>query len=238
MELYPAIDVRGGRVVRLSQGEAARETSYGTDPVAQAEQFVAEGARWLHVVDLDRAFGTGDNLAVLARLATALGQKVRIQVGGGLRSLDALRAVLDLGVTRGVLGTAAVTDPALVPAALATAGTERLAVGLDTKEGRVAIRGWVETTPLLATDVCRRVVAEGIHTIIYTDVSRDGMLSGPDLEGAGALRALGAGGFASGGVASVADLQAARDAGLAGAIAGRAIYEGRFTVASALAALA
>jgi len=238
VELYPAIDVRGGRVVRLSQGEAARETSYGTDPVAQAEQFVAEGARWLHVVDLDRAFGTGDNLAVLARLATALGQKVRIQVGGGLRSLDALRAVLDLGVTRGVLGTAAVTDPALVPAALATAGTERLAVGLDTREGRVAIRGWVETTPLLATDVCRRVVAEGIHTIIYTDVSRDGMLSGPDLEGAGALRALGAGVIASGGVASVADLQAARDAGLAGAIAGRAIYEGRFTVASALAALA
>ena len=238
MELYPAIDVRGGRVGRLSQGAAARDSSYGTDPVAQAEQFVAEGARWLHVVDLDRAFGTGDNLAVLARLATALGQKVRIQVGGGLRSLDALRAVLDLGVTRGVLGTAAVTDPALVPAALATAGTERLAVGLDTKEGRVAIRGWVETTPLLATDVCRRVVAEGIHTIIYTDVSRDGMLSGPDLEGAGALRALGAGVIASGGVASVADLQAARDAGLAGAIAGRAIYEGRFTVASALAALA
>lgn len=238
MELYPAIDVRGGRVVRLSQGEAARETSYGTDPVAQAEQFVAEGARWLHVVDLDRAFGTGDNLPVLARLAAALGRQVRIQVGGGLRSLEALRTVLDLGVTRGVLGTAAVTVPALVPQAVAAVGAERVAVGLDTKEGRVAIRGWVETTPLLATDVCRRVVAEGIHTIIYTDVSRDGMLSGPDLDGARALQALGAGVIASGGVASVADLCAAREAGLAGAIAGRAIYEGRFTVAAALAALA
>ncbi|MBK7348904.1 MAG: 1-(5-phosphoribosyl)-5-[(5-phosphoribosylamino)methylideneamino]imidazole-4-carboxamide isomerase [Gemmatimonadetes bacterium] len=238
MELYPAIDVRGGRVVRLSQGEAARETSYGTDPVAQAEQFVADGARWLHVVDLDRAFGTGDNLPVLARLAAALGRQVRIQVGGGLRSLEALRTVLDLGVTRGVLGTAAVTVPALVPQAVAAVGAERVAVGLDTKEGRVAIRGWVETTPLLATDVCRRVVAEGIHTIIYTDVSRDGMLSGPDLDGARALQALGAGVIASGGVASVADLRAAREAGLAGAIAGRAIYEGRFTVAAALAALA
>ena len=238
MELYPAIDVRGGRVVRLSQGEAARETSYGTDPVAQAEQFVAEGARWLHVVDLDRAFGTGDNLPVLARLAAALGRQVRIQVGGGLRSLEALRTVLDLGVTRGVLGTAAVTVPALVPQAVAAVGAERVAVGLDTKEGRVAIRGWVETTPLLATIVCRRVVAEGIHTIIYTDVSRDGMLSGPDLDGARTLQALGAGVIASGGVASVADLCAAREAGLAGAIAGRAIYEGRFTVAAALAALA
>ncbi|MBK7714467.1 MAG: 1-(5-phosphoribosyl)-5-[(5-phosphoribosylamino)methylideneamino] imidazole-4-carboxamide isomerase [Gemmatimonadetes bacterium] len=238
MELYPAIDVRGGRVVRLSQGEAARETSYGTDPVAQAEQFVADGARWLHVVDLDRAFGTGDNLPVLARLAAALGRQVRIQVGGGLRSLEALRTVLDLGVTRGVLGTAAVTDPALVPQAVAAVGAERVAVGLDTKGGHVAIRGWVETTPLLATIVCRRVVAEGIHTIIYTDVSRDGMLSGPDLDGARALQALGAGVIASGGVASVADLCAAREAGLAGAIAGRAIYEGRFTVAAALAALA
>ena len=238
MELYPAIDVRGGRVVRLSQGEAARETSYGTDPVAQAEQFVADGARWLHVVDLDRAFGTGDNLPVLARLAAALGRQVRIQVGGGLRSLEALRTVLDLGVTRGVLGTAAVTVPALVPQAVAAVGAERVAVGLDTKEGRVAIRGWVETTPLLATIVCRRVVAEGIHTIIYTDVSRDGMLSGPDLDGARTLQALGAGVIASGGVASVADLCAAREAGLAGAIAGRAIYEGRFSVAAALAALA
>lgn len=238
MDLFPAVDIRGGRVVRLSQGLAAHETSYGDDPVAQAEAFAAAGASWIHVVDLDRAFGTGDNLPVIQRLARQLGGRVRLQAGGGIRSMESLRALLDIGISRAVLGTAAIISPEFVPHAIAIAGAGRLAVGLDSRDGRVAIRGWVETTPLLATDVCRRVVAEGIHTIIYTDVSRDGMLSGPDLEGAGALRALGAGVIASGGVASVADLQAARDAGLAGAIAGRAIYEGRFTVASALAALA
>ncbi len=237
MDLYPAIDIRNGRVVRLSRGEAATETSYGEDPVAQAEAFVSAGARWIHVVDLDRAFGTGDNLAVIGRLAQSLGSRVRIQVGGGLRSRDALSAVLDLGVSRGVLGTAAVTDPELVPGAIAAFGADRVAIGLDTKAGRVAIRGWVETTALLATDLCRRVLSEGARTIIYTDVSRDGMLTGPDLEGAGALQALGASVIASGGVARLSDLLAARDAGLAGAIAGRAIYEGKFTVADALAAL-
>ena len=237
MDLYPAIDLRAGRVVRLSQGEAARETSYHDDPVAQAEQFVSAGARWLHVVDLDRAFGTGDNLALIGTIASRMAGRVRVQVGGGVRSLDALRAVLELGVTRAVLGTAAVTDPALVAGALAAAGSEQVAIGLDTKAGRVAIRGWVETTELLAEDVCRRVLAEGARTIIYTDVSRDGMLSGPDLAGAARLKALGAAVIASGGVASLADLRAVEAAGLAGAIVGRALYEGRFTVEEALAAV-
>lgn len=237
MDLYPAIDIRGGRVVRLSQGEAARETSYGDDPVAQAEAFAAAGAKWVHVVDLDRAFDTGDNLAVLRRLATSVGGRVRIQVGGGLRSLEALQAVLDLGLARGVLGTVAVTDPQLVARAVSLLGADRLAVGLDTRQGRVAIRGWVETTELLASELCRRVLNDGVTTIIHTDVSRDGMLSGPDLAGAQALQRLGAMVIASGGVASLADLVAVRDAGLAGAIAGRAIYEGKFTVAQALASL-
>lgn len=237
MDLYPAIDIRNGRVVRLSRGDAAAETSYGDDPVAQAEAFLAAGARWIHVVDLDRAFGTGDNLAVIGRLARTLGARVRIQVGGGLRSLDALAAVLDFGVSRGVLGTAAITDPGLVPAAIAASGADRVAIGLDTRGGKVAIRGWVETTPLLAADVCRRVLSEGARAIIYTDVSRDGMLTGPDIEGARALQGLGASVIASGGVAGIADLVAARDAGLAGAIAGRALYEGKFTVSEALAAL-
>jgi phosphoribosylformimino-5-aminoimidazole carboxamide ribotide isomerase len=237
VDLYPAIDLRAGRVVRLSQGEAARETSYHDDPVAQAERFVSAGAHWLHVVDLDRAFGTGDNLALIGTIASRMAGRVRVQVGGGVRSLDALRAVLELGVTRAVLGTAAVTDPALVASALAAAGSERVAIGLDTKAGRVAIRGWVETTELLAEDVCRRVLAEGARTIIYTDVSRDGMLSGPDLAGASRLKALGAAVIASGGVSSLADLRAVEAAGLAGAIVGRALYEGRFTVEEALAAV-
>ncbi len=236
MELFPAIDVRAGRVVRLSQGEPSRETSYHDDPVAQAERFIAAGASWIHVVDLDRAFGTGDNLAVISAVAASAGGRVRIQVGGGLRSLEALDAVLRLGVSRAVLGTAAVTDPALVPRAVAAAGGERIAIGLDTKAGMVAIRGWVETTELFVDDVCRRVLSEGAKTIIYTDVSRDGMLTGPDLDGAKRLQALGASVIASGGVASLQDLRAVRDAGLAGAIVGRALYEGKFTLEEALAA--
>jgi phosphoribosylformimino-5-aminoimidazole carboxamide ribotide isomerase len=236
VELFPAIDVRAGRVVRLSQGEASRETSYHDDPVAQAERFIAAGAAWIHVVDLDRAFGTGDNLPVIRAVAAQAGGRVRIQVGGGIRSLEALDAVLQLGVARAVLGTAAVTDPALVPRAVAAAGGERIAIGLDTKAGMVAIRGWVETTELYVDDVCRRVLSEGAKTIIYTDVSRDGMLTGPDLEGAKRLQALGASVIASGGVSSVQDLHAVRDAGLAGAIVGRALYEGKFTLEEALAA--
>ncbi|MEO8140233.1 MAG: 1-(5-phosphoribosyl)-5-[(5-phosphoribosylamino)methylideneamino]imidazole-4-carboxamide isomerase [Gemmatimonadota bacterium] len=236
MELFPAIDIRAGRVVRLSQGEAARETSYHDDPVAQAERFISMGARWIHVVDLDRAFGTGDNLALIGRLASSAAGRVQIQVGGGIRSLDALQAVLDLGISRAVLGTAAVIDPALVPAAVKSVGSEHIAVGLDTKAGMVAIRGWVETTELFVDDVCRRVLNDGAKTIIYTDVSRDGMLSGPDIEGATRLQALGASVIASGGVASLPDLQAVRAAGLAGAIIGRALYEGKFTLAEALAA--
>lgn len=235
MDLYPAVDIRAGRVVRLSQGEASRETSYHHDPVAQAEAFAAAGARWVHVVDLDRAFGTGDNLEVIAAVGARVGGRVRIQVGGGIRSLDALDAVLGLGVHRAVLGTAAVTDPAFVPAALARAGVERIAIGLDAKGGHVAIRGWVETTDVRVDALCRRVVGEGARTIIYTDVSRDGMLAGPDLDGAVALQALGASVIASGGVASLADLRSVRDAGLAGAIVGRALYEGRFTIHEALA---
>lgn len=236
MDLLPAVDIRRGRVVRLSQGEAQRETSYHDDPVAQADRFVAAGARWIHVVDLDRAFDTGDNLDTIRRLVERIRGTARIEVGGGVRSLDALRAVLDLGVERVVLGTAAVTEPALVPEALDLAGSRRIAIGLDAKGGRIAIRGWVETTGLLVDDLCRRVVREGATTVIYTDVSRDGMLGGPDLEGATRLQALGAAVIASGGVSALGDISAAREAGLAGIIVGRAIYEGRFTVEQALQA--
>jgi phosphoribosylformimino-5-aminoimidazole carboxamide ribotide isomerase len=235
VDLYPAVDIRAGRVVRLSQGEASRETSYHHDPVAQAEGFAAAGARWVHVVDLDRAFGTGDNLSAIRTIGSRLAGRARLQVGGGIRTIDALTAVLDLGVDRAVLGTAAVTDSAFVPSALATAGMERIAIGLDTKGGYVAIRGWVETTEVRADALCRRVLHEGARTIIYTDVSRDGMLTGPDLRGATALQALGASVIASGGVSSLEDLKAVRAAGLAGAIVGRALYEGKFTIDEALA---
>lgn len=237
MDLYPAIDLRAGRVVRLAQGEAGRETRYHDDPVAQAERFIAAGARWIHVVDLDRAFGTGDNVAVLQAITARVGNRVHIQTGGGLRTLDAVEAVLDLGVARAVLGTALVTEPSLLTAALARMGSGRLAIGLDAKGGKIAIRGWVETTDLLVEEVCLRILAEGARTVIYTDVTRDGMLTGPDLDGARRLMALGAEVIASGGVSTLEDLRAARAAGLAGAIVGRAIYEGKFTLAQALEAI-
>lgn len=234
MDLFPAIDIRAGRVVRLSQGDAGRETSYHDDPVAQAEAFLAAGVRWLHVVDLDRAFGSGDNLGLIGSLAARTSGRVKLQVGGGIRTIDTLKAVHDLGATRIVLGTMAVTDPTFVPAALALIGADRTAIGLDARAGKVAIRGWVDTTDLMAEDVCRRVLDQGARTIIYTDVSRDGMLTGPDIAGALRLQQLGAAVIASGGVARLDDLRAVRAAGLAGAIVGRAIYEGRFTVAEGL----
>jgi phosphoribosylformimino-5-aminoimidazole carboxamide ribotide isomerase len=232
VDLYPAIDLRAGRVVRLAQGESHRETRYHDDPVAQAELFLAAGARWVHVVDLDRAFGGGDNLEIVRAIVERVGSRLQVQVGGGLRTADAVKTVLDLGVARAVLGTAVVTDPGLVGTAVALRGPERIAVGLDTRAGKVAIRGWVDD--LDATDVCRRVLTEGVRTIIYTDVGRDGMLSGPDLDGAITLRALGASVIASGGVGSLADIRGVRQASLAGVIVGRALYEGKFSLEDAL----
>lgn len=237
MILLPAIDVRHGRVVRLSQGEAHRETVYGDDPLAVAERFADEGAGWLHLVDLDRAFGEGDNAVLLGRVIAGLGGRLRVQVGGGFRTLEAIEPMLELGAARVVIGTAAVRSPELVPAAVERAGSGRLAVGIDARAGMVAIRGWREETGERAADVAARVIAQGIRTLVYTDVARDGMLEGPDLAGAAALQALGADVIASGGVASLEDLRRARDAGLAGAIVGRAIYEGRFTVGAAVAAV-
>jgi phosphoribosylformimino-5-aminoimidazole carboxamide ribotide isomerase len=236
VDLYPAIDLRRGRVVRLSQGEPARQTVYGTDPLMVAERFVAEGACWIHLVDLDRALGDGDNDAVIAKVLAAVGGRVRVQLGGGLRSLERIEAGLGLGATRVVLGTAAVRDPELVRRAVARLGPERLAAGIDARAGLVAVRGWREAGGERAEAVARRVVADGVRTIVYTDIGRDGMLSGPDVAGAVALQAVGAAVIASGGVASLGDLRAIREAGLAGAIVGRALYEGKFTVGEAITA--
>lgn len=238
MDLLPAIDIRSGRVVRLSQGERARQTVYGDDPPAVAEHFVEQGARWIHVVDLDRAFDSGDNLVVVRQIAERVASKARIQLGGGLRTAEVIRAALDLGVARAVIGTAAAIDPTFVPRVLARVGAAQVAVGIDARSGSVALRGWTETSHLRADDLARRVVGDGIETVIYTDISRDGMLTGPDLSGSVALQSTGARVIVSGGVASAADIRAACQAGLSGAIVGKALYEGRLTVAEALVASA
>ncbi len=232
MELYPAIDVQGGRVVRLRQGEAHRATAYADDPVAAAHVFARDGARWVHFVDLDRAFAQGDNRELARRVLAEAG--VHVQVGGGLRTEAAIEEMLNWGAARVVIGTKAATDPTLVERLLGRHGAARLAVGIDARDGQVAVRGWTEVFDLTALELARRVRGQGARTVIYTDVARDGMLAGPDIAGAQAIAALGLDVIASGGVASLEDLHSIRAAGLAGAIVGRALYEGRFTLAEAL----
>ena len=237
MDLLPAIDIRSGRVVRLSQGEAARQTVYGADPAAVAHGFVDQGARWIHVVDLDRAFGEGDNEASVRRVLEQVRGRVRIQLGGGFRSLDRAKRGLELGVDRVVIGTAAAMDPGFLAALAAEVPAERLAVAVDARDGRVALRGWTETSTLTAAELTSRALDSGISTLIYTDVARDGMLRGPDIAGALSLQRQGARVIASGGVSSLDDLRRISQAGLAGAIVGRALYEGRFDLSEALEAV-
>ncbi len=235
VELYPAIDLRGGRVVRLTKGDYDAETVYGDDPVAVAASFADAGAPWVHVVDLDAA-RSGDpvNRPVVARIANELAGRARLQNGGGVRSLDDARALADAGVTRVVMGSAAVRNPDLVAD---VAGVVAVAVGLDHRDGELAVHGWTEGSGVQLAEALDRFPAASAFVI--TDISRDGMLTGPDLDGlAAAVAATDVPVVASGGVASVDDVTAlAQIDGLGGIITGKALYEGRFTVDEALRAL-
>ncbi|GAC1533611.1 MAG: 1-(5-phosphoribosyl)-5-[(5-phosphoribosylamino) methylideneamino]imidazole-4-carboxamide isomerase [Acidimicrobiales bacterium] len=245
MELYPAIDLRGGRCVRLRQGDYGDETVYGDDPVAVATSFAAAGVRWIHVVDLDAArTGEPTNRDVVGTITAAVSPGgVTVQSGGGVRSRAAAEALWDAGVTRVVLGTAAVEDPDLV-VELARSRPGGVAVGIDTRDGEVAVRGWVSGSGVTTADVLARLGDAGAAAVIVTDIGRDGMLVGPDLAGLGAVLAwTDLDVIASGGVGSVADVEAlaalrAGGRGLAGAIVGKAIYEGRLSVREAVAACA
>lgn len=243
MELYPAIDLRGGRAVRLLQGDYGRETVYGDDPVALAVGFADAGARWLHVVDLDAA-RTGEpvNRGVVADIVAAVsGRGVQVQSGGGVRSEEAAEALADAGVARVVIGTAAMEDPALVRR---IAVRQPAAVGLDGRSGEVAVRGWLRGSGASVLDVLPRFADAGVAAVVITEIAVDGTLAGPDLAGLqAALERTELAVIASGGIGSLDDLRAlaalaAGERHLAGAITGKAIYEGRFTVAEALAALA
>lgn len=238
MDIIPAIDLRGGRVVRLVQGDPARETQYGQDPAAVAREWEQRGAPRLHLVDLDGALGgTPANQEALRHVLRSV--RIPVQVGGGLRTLEAVRAILDLGAAVAVLGTAAIRDPAFLEAACA-AFPGRLALGLDARAGILAVSGWTEATTVPATSMARRVSHLPLAAIIYTDIGRDGMLEGPDLEG---LRGVAAATrlpvIASGGVSSTGDIQTLRAlerVGVVGAIIGKALYDGRLTLEAALAA--
>ena len=238
LELYPAIDLRDGRCVRLYQGDYGRETVYGEDPVAQALAFEAEGAAWIHVVDLDAA-RTGEplNRPVVAAIAAAV--SVPVQTGGGVRDEAAAEALIDAGVGRVVLGTAALEHPDLVRR---LAPRFPVAVGLDALGREVAVRGWEEGSGRDLLDVAREFADAGVAALVVTEIGRDGTLQGPDLEGlAAVLDATEIDVIASGGVGSLDDLRALDELEvggrrLAGAIVGRALYEGAFTLTAALGA--
>ena len=236
IELYPAIDLLSGRVVRLRQGDYADETVYGNDPVSVAREFAAEGASWIHVVDLDAA-RSGDpiNRPVVAAIVAALDGIAKVQTGGGVRSLDDARELADAGVARVVMGSAAMREPALVEAA---SGIMPVAVGLDHRNGEVAVHGWAEGSGIVLHDAYALFPTADVFVI--TDIGRDGMLVGPDLDGLTRSAELaGAPVIASGGVSNLDDVVAlARIENLGGIITGKALYEGRFSVREALDALA
>jgi phosphoribosylformimino-5-aminoimidazole carboxamide ribotide isomerase len=242
MDLFAAIDLRGGQCVRLVEGDFARETVYSPDPVVVARNFVAGGTPWIHVVDLDAA-RTGDpvNRPVVERIVASV--TVPVQVGGGVRSLADAAALFAAGVTRVVVGTAAVERPELI-AEIAARWPGRVAVGLDHRDGEVMLRGWLEGGGRRVLDLIPDAVAAGAVAVIVTDISRDGRLSGPDIVGLAALlEETGAPLVASGGVSGAADLRLLASVrsgsrGLVGVIVGKALYEGALSVAEAVAACA
>ncbi|MGM0583789.1 MAG: 1-(5-phosphoribosyl)-5-[(5-phosphoribosylamino)methylideneamino]imidazole-4-carboxamide isomerase [Pseudomonadota bacterium] len=238
MILYPAIDLKEGRCVRLLRGDMEAATVFNDDPAAQARAFQEAGCDWLHIVDLDGAFaGRSANGAAVEAILAAV--SIPAQLGGGIRDMAAVEGWLAKGVARVILGTAAVRDPDFVRAA-ARAFPGRVAVGIDAREGKVAVAGWAETTEIEAVELARRFEDAGVAAIIHTDIDRDGAMQGPNVEATAALaRAVSIPVIASGGVSSMDDLRALKGCGapLDGVISGRALYDGRLDPAEAAAFL-
>jgi phosphoribosylformimino-5-aminoimidazole carboxamide ribotide isomerase len=238
MIILPAIDIKDGRCVRLYQGDFERLTTYDADPVQVAQRWQDAGASWLHIVDLDGALnGYPANLEVIQRIRGAV--SLHIECGGGMRTLDAMQRMFDMGIDRIVLGTIALTDPDLLQAALQR-WPERIVVGLDARNGRIAIAGWRETSQVEATALAGELRASGVQRFVYTDIARDGALRGPNLSALQAMQAAissispHTALIASGGIASIADLQAIAHLGIDGAIVGKALYTGAIDLAQAI----
>jgi len=237
--ILPAIDLRGGRVVRLEQGDFERATTFSDDPVAVASAFVDAGARWLHVVDLDGArTGEPAHTAVIRELVEAVGDRVAVEVAGGLRTESSVAAALAAGAARAVVGTAALREPAFAGRLVTTHGPQRIAVALDVRDGLALGEGWrAGAAGIRAEDALATLADQGVTTFEATAIDRDGLLGGPDLVLLGRLVGFDHGDvIASGGIASLEDIQAVRALGCAGAILGRALYEGRIDLASAIGA--
>ena len=237
MIIYPAMDLHAGKVVRLRQGDPAQQRVFSTDPLATAQRWLDEGAKWLHLVNLDGAFDqANDNEAALPHTARL---NLKVQFAGGLRSLADIQRVLELGATRVVIGTAALEQPELIQSAIDRWGAERIAVSLDSREGYIATHGWQVQSAQRAMDWAMRFTAMGLRHILFTDIQRDGGLSGVNVHATSELaRSSGAHVIASGGVRGVADIQACAAVGdIAGVIIGLALYTGRITLSEALAAV-
>ncbi|GAB1470075.1 1-(5-phosphoribosyl)-5-[(5-phosphoribosylamino)me thylideneamino]imidazole-4-carboxamide isomerase [Chloroflexota bacterium] len=232
--IYPAIDLRGGKVVRLKEGDPARMTSYSDNPTEIARRWLDAGAQWLHVVNLDGAFGESDN-ANRAALESILKLGAQMQFGGGIRSLDAIEAVLSLGVRRVVLGTIVIEQPDVVANALKQFGAEQIAVAIDARDGLARTRGWKDDSGVPALELALQMRTLGLRTVIFTDVSRDGLGSGLNIPSTRELAEVsGLDVIASGGAHTIDDVIAAKRAGLAGCIIGRALYDGTVDLMEAL----
>jgi phosphoribosylformimino-5-aminoimidazole carboxamide ribotide isomerase len=234
--LFPAIDLKGGKCVRLLRGEMAQATTFNDDPADQARKFAAAGCRWIHVVDLDGAFaGAPVNAGAVRAILGAV--KVPVQLGGGIRDEAGIAAWLDAGIARVILGTVALRDPELVRRACRK-WPGRIVVGIDARGGRVAVEGWAETSDVTATELAKKFAGAGVAAIVYTDIERDGALAGPNVEATAALaRESGLPVIASGGVSSLDDLRALKaraSDGIVGVISGRALYDGRIDLAAAV----
>lgn len=224
--VYPAIDLRSGQVVRLRQGDPNQQTVYSQDPYATAMSWLNEGAKWLHVVNLDGAFGESvtENMKALAKIVDT---GAKIQFGGGLRDIDDIQYVLDLGVERVILGTVAVSNPEIIDSSLVIFGSDKIIVGIDSRDGFVKVKGWQEETGFTSLQIAKRLKGQGIERIIFTDISRDGVGTGLNLGATADLaNKTGLDVIASGGVNVADDVIDAYEYGLSGAIVGQALYEG------------
>jgi phosphoribosylformimino-5-aminoimidazole carboxamide ribotide isomerase len=224
--IFPAIDLRNGKIVRLAQGNPSHQTTYGDDPRAQAEQFKADGAEWIHVINLSGAFDE-DAKANLKALEAILTVGLKVEFGGGIRDEESVRVPLKMGAERVFLGTAAILNPALVNWAVACYGPGRIAADIGVRDGQVMVKGWQESTPLTVLEAGKRFRQQGLEWCVLTDVRRDGVGSGVSVDAALELQtATGLKVVASGGVSSLDDVRKVREAGLAGVIVGRALYDG------------
>lgn len=238
--IYPAIDLRNGRVVRLQYGDPDKETVFGDDPVAMGQRWIEAGAEWLHIVNLDGAFDEAGaaNWEALPKLTQL---DANVQFGGGVRTFDDIERVLEAGAKRVILGTIAIEKPALIGQAVAHFGAEHIAVGIDARDGRVKTRGWLKDTDVTPVDLGKKMKALGVQTVIYTDIARDGVLTGVNAEATAELaQNTGLNVIASGGVASLEDISNCchlADQGVIGVITGRAIYDGRIDLTQAFATI-